>query len=187
MNKDYKTMKMKRVLATCLLLIGLTGFVTCHADDRQQYKAFLKECKKQAKQLTKEGWTVWGASQTIEDAMKMHLEAMQGNGGNTIEIKGHGLAMTENVALTKAKNNANVQYAQIKGTDVESIEKRKVASETGSETSTTEHYEATSNLKSKHLVRKMIPTVTLMRTLANGTYEALVYYVVEKVMEDSEE
>lgn len=123
--------------------------------------------------MSKEGWTVWATSQTIEKAMESHYAALQNCSQKGVEIKGHGNAKTENLAIRKAENDASVQLAQMKGVQVESNGKLVMDSEA-------EGYVGVNNVTSKHRIGKMVPTLRLMRTLPDGSYEALLYYIMEE-------
>lgn len=157
----------------CWSLAISVNAVTCQ-------KEWKKLAKQMAKELTKEGWVVCGSSLSVEKALEIHFQALMERGQEVTVVKGRGMAKAENQAFSKARLNASVQYAQLKGTHVESIGKMDVITETDGGTSTNSYFDMTSNLKAEHRMGKMMPTVSLMRILSDGSYEALLYYVIEK-------
>lgn len=170
---------MKRLYLFCLLVF-LAFSASAFAQDGKLSKTLQKECKKQVKQLNKEGWTVWGKTQSIESALEAHYLQMQESGIEAVSIEGRGKAKTPNTAIRKATINAQVQYSSMKHSDVSGSTKTEITNTSGAETESKTEFEAdyTSHTESK--IKGFNPTVILCRETKDSNYEVLALFVVKE-------
>ena len=96
-------MPMKKVYLFCLLAFLAFGTSTASANDGKLSKVLQKECKQQIKRLKKEGWTVWGKTQTIESALEAHFLEMEEYGKAEQMPKLEGKRMIMMIAPLKKK------------------------------------------------------------------------------------
>jgi len=139
-----------------------------------------KAAKKEAKQLVKDGWKVWGSSQSMEQALDAHYVALTNGGTEAFAVLGHGLSRSLNVAVSKAKNDATKQYASMKETKVDVMVDTRITNEAGSDANSNIKLDATSRSQVSQNVKNFKPTVIIMRQLPDGSYEAQAYYVVSE-------
>ncbi len=171
---------MKKILFICLLSFLTLGISATYADSGKLSKTLQKEWKQQVKQLKKEGWTVWGKTQSIESALEAHYLQMQECGIEAVSIEGRGKAKTPNTAIRKATINAQVQYSSMKHSDVSGSTKTEITNTSGAETESKTEFEAdyTSHTESK--IKGFNPTVILCRETKDSNYEVLALFVVKE-------
>ena len=163
----------------CLLLFCLPCLhVSAGGGDRLS-SSFRKECKKSVKQLKKEGWTVNGVSQSLDNAMEAHYAVYEKAGKDAFVIEGHAQGKSLSVAVSKAMNDAARQYASMQESEIEGRTLIEMTNETSDEASTNTKMNASYVSSTRQKVKAFTPTVTLYRQ-QNGNYEVKALYVVGK-------
>lgn len=168
----------KCIPALFIMIATATMFHVTPATAATQHVS--KAAKKEAKQLVKDGWKVWGSSLPMEQALDAHYVALTNGGTEAFAVLGHGLSRSLNVAVSKAKNDATKQYASMKETKVDVMVDTKVTNEAGSDAKSNIKLDATSRSQVSQNVKNFKPTMIIMRQLSDGNYEVQAYYVVSE-------
>lgn len=110
---------MKRLMII-MALAGLMISTAAYAQDKAMSKALQKELKAKKKQFTKEGWTLFGTSRSMDVSLLKHFEALDKGGEGVFEVIGYSTGKSKSVLVAAAENNARNRYAgqsaaQIKG------------------------------------------------------------------------
>lgn len=169
---------MKRLYLFCLLVF-LAFSASAFAQDGKLSKTLQKECKKQVKQLNKEGWTVWGKTQSVESALEAHYLEMQKSGINAVSIEGRATAKTPNMAIRKATTNAQVQYSSMKGSEVRAATQTDISNSSGAETESETRFNANYSSQTEAKIKGFNPTAIFSRTKKDGIYEVLALFIVK--------
>ena len=172
-------MPMKKVYLFCLLAFLAFGTSTASANDGKLSKVLQKECKQQIKRLKKEGWTVWGKTQTIESALEAHFLEMEEYGIDAVSIEGRATAKTPNIAIQKATSHAKAQYSSMKSSKVRVATQTEMTNKSGAETESETKFTAVSSSQTESVIKEFNPTVVLCRTTKNGIYEVLALFVLK--------
>ena len=143
-----------------------------------------KECKRQVRILQRDGWTVWGNPASLSEAMNDHYRVLEQAGLGATVVEGRGASKNQNVALQKARNNAAVQYAALRESRVESETNTSIVNKEGAEAETQIRVEQHSTSSSEQHIKNMQPTVSLCRTLDDGTFEVRIFFVVKLLEND---
>jgi len=147
-------------------------------------KRMQKECKRQVRLLQRDGWTVWGNPVSLSEAMNDHYRVLEQAGLGATVVEGRGASKNQNVALQKARNNAAVQYAALRESRVESETNTSIVNKEGAEAETQIRVEQHSTSSSEQHIKNMQPTVSLCRTLDDGTFEVRIFFVVKLLEND---
>lgn len=151
----------------------------CLASYGQEDIPTSKECRKICKQLEKEGWTVYGAGSSLEESLTKYYQRQEA--GHLYSIIGTGEAKNINVAIRKATNNASIQYASMKGVQVEGTEVSKIQTSTSEDTDSGSETFTSSYVSSVNQnVKSLKPYVILQRQLSNKKIEVQVYCLVKQ-------
>lgn len=169
---------MKKSFLFCLLAFFALS-TSAFADDGKLSKSLQKECKQQIKQLKKEGWTVWGKTQTIESALEAHYLEMQSSGIQATSIEGRATAKTPNMAIRKATTNAQVQYASMKNSNVSASTQTEITNTSGADTESETRFNANYSSQTESKIKGFNPTAIFCRTTKDGIYEVLALFVVK--------
>lgn len=153
----------------------------CMADSPQDdYIPSAKECKKICKKLEKEGWTAYGSHEDLEVALAHFYERQKAE--NLICLIGSGEARTINTALRKAINNATIQYASMKGSNVEGHSILEMEnSTTADESAGSESFSSSTVTSVKQQIKTLKPIVKLKRQLDDKRIEVLVYCLAKPI------
>ena len=165
--------------ALCLLLFGLACLHVSATGGDRLGSAYRKECKKAVKQLKKEGWSVNGVSQSLDNAMEAHYAVYEKVGKDGFVIEGHAQGKSLSVAVSKAMNDATRQYASMQESEIEGRTMIEMTNELSDEASTNTKMDASYVSSTRQRVKAFTPTVTLYRQ-QNGNYEVKILYVVGK-------
>lgn len=147
-------------------------------------KELQKECKKICKELKSNGWKVYGKLQTLDDALKEHFRALEEGGDSLLSITGLGSAKSANLAARKATNHATVQYASMKGSQIEGIITTKIATtQMSDEVKSQTSFDATHRTKVEQNVKALTPNLTVYRTLEDGTIEMQSFFLINHYLD----
>ena len=176
------TQLLKKALTLCLLMLGTLTLQATTGDGDKLSKSLQKECKKAVKQLKREGWTVNGVSQSVEQAMEAHFLRLEAAGASSMVIEGNGKGKSVNIAVKRAMSNASSQLATMRESTVEGKTEVKVANEasSASETSTHTSLDASYVSSTSQTLKKFTPTVVFYRKTGDDSYEARALYVVDE-------
>ena len=169
---------MKKLYFICLLVF-LAFSTSASADDGKLGKTLQKECKKQVKKLNKEGWTVWGKTQSVESALEAHYLKMQESGIDAVMIESNSTAKTANMAIRRATINAQVQYSSMKKSEVSATNHIKISTTNGEEGENGTQFSSNSVSQTGAVIKGFNPTATFCRKTKDGIYEVLVLFIVK--------
>jgi hypothetical protein len=160
-----------------LLVLLILGGTSCLAKTEGLSKSSQKSYKKECKRLNKEGWKVFDKSISLDEAMLKHFLEMEASADSILEVIVEGQAKNINTAYSQAKHRASVGQASrisvhIKGqTDVQMSIVSDNSAKTRFRNSTYTHVQQT--------IKALSPTLSLYRTLKDGTTEINLYYLVK--------
>lgn len=170
---------MKKIM---MALLALCFIVPCYAGNPQKdyQKALKKERAKKEKEFKKGKWEIVG-SRTMEVALMKHYGKLEAEGEDAQEWFGMSRAKSKNNAIQMATNNAVVSYAQQAGSTL----KGRVVTELNANGvdaagELDNFYAAYERLVEKEIKNEMEPSFTIMRPLADGTYEVQTFYIVSE-------
>lgn len=168
----------------CVLLAAIGTFLMisspCYCLDKKQKSRIEKMCKKECKQLKKEGWTVYGKAQELDDAVLKYYLALEENPDGMQSIVATAEATDINQAKSKAQLSAKNQLASMRESNVESETMVQTTNEQGTE-GVKSNTKMVSSSKSSvnQQVKSFKPELTLLRKKADGKFEVQVYYLVK--------
>lgn len=165
-------------LSMIFVALFFLGTGICSADGLQD-KSLQQEYKRLCKKMKSEGWKVHGRSRALEAALEAHFVALEAGGDSVVAIVGNGRSKSTNTAVNQAINDAKKRYASLLGSDIDiqRESKEENRNENGKVT-TTSTFASDSQTTTKQNVKGFEPTMTVRRTLEDGTIEMQVYYVV---------
>lgn len=169
---------MKPKLITFLLIV-LTCLNISNAGAEESNKSVQKECKKMAKQLSKEGWSVFGKALSIEKVLYNYYTELERGNGSLMSIEGIAKAPNINLAIRKSQNRAAMQYASMKETKVEGTTRTQISSISDEEASSKVVFDAAYQSSTEQVVQSMIPNIVFYRTLDDGTVEVRSLFLVK--------
>lgn len=145
-------------------------------------KSLDKECKTVCKRLKSEGWNVYGSMKNLDDAVKEHYRLLQEGGDSVMTLVGTAKGKTVNNVVRMATNDASVQYAALKGSDVDgrAISQVSTRKTDSLEVVNEETFDAIYRTRIEQQVKSLSPDLTLTRTLQDGNIEVQSYFIVKK-------
>ena len=143
-------------------------------------KSEKKSMKAKVKEYKKQGWQIFGSTNTIDLALEKHMIKMQSE--DAIEV--HGTASSfksKNVGKQMALNSAMTYYASMMDSEI----KGKVVSDMQgdgefSETEFEKFYAAFKRSVQTTIKDELKESFSIIRDKGNGTYEMQSFYIVDK-------
>lgn len=169
------------------LLMALVMLSPVYADklqkslDKSLQKAQKKEMKQKMKEYQKGGYEILG-SRTMEVALLKHFSKLNELGEDGAVFEGYASnTKSKNTAEQMAINNATIKYAQKAGSSV----KGRVVSDifadgTGDDTEFEKFYAAYERLVEQKVKNVMVPSYSVIRKNADGTYEIQSFFIVDE-------
>lgn len=117
------------ILVAGLLIAAPMSMNAESAYQKQLQKRIKKEYKQKVKTLTKDGWSVFGSSHSIDVALLTHYDKLTGE--NAEELAGFAVSTQKNIGSAKLLQDAIEKYASMQGTNI----KGRTVTEHGSELS----------------------------------------------------
>ena len=176
---------MKKFLV-CLLAICLGMSFTASAQtaySKQKAKQAKKEYKQKVKKYKKEGWEIFGSSNTLEMALLNHYEALEKDG--VTELIGHATSASKNIGKDKLMMAACSIYAHMIGGSI----KGRIIEEMGSMLSTEElsdfdnFYAAYENKVKTEVRGELRPSFSIYRPVkiqGRDAFEFEAYYIIDE-------
>ena len=169
---------LNKITIACIALF-FTGSTFCWAANPLS-KAMQKAYKAECKQLKKEGWKLDNNTLSVEDAMLEYYQQLDKGGQNVMHIIGFGQSKTANIALQKAMTNARAQWTATQGGNVSGSTTIQISNEQSASPTSKQESESTIRSSSEQVVKGFHPTVSLSRTLPDGTIEVRLYYITAR-------
>ena len=161
-----------------LIVCFLSTTLSAYAGEPKLSKSTKREYQKTLKQMTEEGWTVWGKSLSLDKALMAHFIALERQGLEATTFESRGKAASANAAYRKASHNASVQMALLKGGSVEGGAETHITNKSGEVATSQTDFEASYRSSTAQNVNSLKPTISLCRE-QDGSTEILLLYVVK--------
>ena len=143
-------------------------------------KSEKKSMKAKVKEYKKQGWQIFGSTNTIDLALEKHMIKMQSE--DAIEVPGTASSFkSKNVGKQMALNSAMTYYASMMDSEI----KGKVVSDMQgdgefSETEFEKFYAAFKRSVQTTIKDELKESFSIIRDKGNGTYEMQSFYIVDK-------
>ena len=143
-------------------------------------KSEKKSMKAKVKEYKKQGWQIFGSTNTIDLALEKHMIKMQSE--DAIEVPGTASSFkSKNVGKQMALNSAMTYYASMMDSEI----KGKVVSDMQgdgefSETEFEKFYAAFKRSVQTTIKDELKESFSVMRDKGNGTYEMQSFFIVNK-------
>ena len=161
-----------------LLTVCFLSSPTAFAGDPPMSKPAKRNYQKTLRQLTQEGWAVWGKGQGLDKALKAHYLKLDNMGIEATTFESRGKAASANAAYRKAMHNASVQMAQLKGSHVEGGADIHITNTAnGDEASSQTGIDASYRSTTQQNVNTLTPSVSLCRE-HDGDTEILLLFII---------
>lgn len=181
-NWQKKIMHKFLHLLIILSLLFSSASINANAQTKAMQKALEKEYKNKIKNYTKEGWSVFGTSRTLDVALLKHYEKLNEDG--ITEVYGTAISSNKNIGKDKLLMSACAAYAQKCGSNI----KGRITEDMGSVVSTEdleefEHfYAAYENNIQTQIQGELTSSFSVYRPkIVNGkeVYEFETYFIVD--------
>ena len=137
-----------------------------------QYRKKLREYKR-------DGWEQIGSSRTLDDALRAHYAALETPG--VFEVTGTASGVkSEAVGQQVAWNNACINYVQQAGGFLRGRVDSDSHAGATSDAEFSNFYAAYETLLQKEIRGELKPSLSLIRRLADGTCQIMVYFIVDE-------
>ena len=168
----------KYLLLTVLGLFFVSA-IPLHALDKKRTSKVEKICKKECKQLKKEGWKVYGKAQELDEAILNYYIALEEGSDSLHSVVSTAEDRDINQAKNKAHHNAMNQLASMRESLVEGVTTVETTNEQGSDgvKSNTSMVNSTKT-SVKQQVKALKPILTLSRKKSDDKTEIRMYYLV---------
>ena len=150
------------------------------ASAQELSKSEKKSMKAKVKEYKKQGWQIFGSTNTIDLALEKHMIKMQSE--DAIEVPGTASSFkSKNVGKQMALNSAMTYYASMMDSEI----KGKVVSDMQgdgefSETEFEKFYAAFKRSVQTTIKDELKESFSIIRDKGNGTYEMQSFYIVDK-------
>lgn len=175
---------MKKIIT---MLMAMLMLAPVYADnlqkklDKDLEKAQKKEMKTKMKSYQKSGFEIMG-SRTMEVALLKHYSKLNELGDNGMVFDGVAQnTKSKNVAEQMAINNATIKYAQKAGSTVKGRVISDIMAEgTAGEEEFEKFYAAYERLVEQKVKNVLIPSYSVIKKNADGTYEVQAFFIVDE-------
>ena len=168
---------MKKII---MFLIAAFMLSVIRATAQELSKSEKKSMKAKVKEYKKQGWQIFGSTNTIDLALEKHMIKMQSE--DAIEVPGTASSFkSKNVGKQMALNSAMTYYASMMDSEI----KGKVVSDMQgdgefSETEFEKFYAAFKRSVQTTIKDELKESFSIIRDKGNGTYEMQSFYIVDK-------
>ena len=170
-------MSMKKII---MFLMAAFMLSVIPATAQELSKSEKKSMKAKVKEYKKQGWQIFGSTNTIDLALEKHMIKMQSE--DAIEVPGTASSFkSKNVGKQMALNSAMTYYASMMDSEI----KGKVVSDMQgdgefSETEFEKFYAAFKRSVQTTIKDELKESFSIIRDKGNGTYEMQSFYIVDK-------
>lgn len=138
-----------------------------------------KPYKKKIKEFKRAGWEIYASSRTLEEAVRLHCEALEK--GGVYELSGTATGIkSPGVGRQIAMNNACVDYVQQEGRFLRGRIASDAYADECPEEEFSHFYSAYENLLQKEINGEIRPSFTLVRTVGDGTCQMMSFFIVDE-------
>lgn len=174
---------MKRILLFFLLAFTMaSSFESSYADNKLLRKAQKKEYKAKKKQFSKEGWTLYGSTRSLDVALLTHYDKLEQLGEKGSELMGEATKFkSKNVGKQTAINNACNIYAREAGSYVKGRIVSDIAGNADDVSAEFDHfYAAYETLVGKEIKGELKESFSIIKDNGDGTFSMQVYFIVDE-------
>ena len=170
-------MSLKKII---MFLMAAFMLSVIPATAQELSKSEKKSMKAKVKEYKKQGWQIFGSTNTIDLALEKHMIKMQSE--DAIEVPGTASSFkSKNVGKQMALNSAMTYYASMMDSEI----KGKVVSDMQgdgefSETEFEKFYAAFKRSVQTTIKDELKESFSIIRDKGNGTYEMQSFYIVDK-------
>ena len=170
-------MSMKKII---MFLMAAFMLSVIPATAQELSKSEKKSMKAKVKEYKKQGWQIFGSTNTIDLALEKHMIKMQSE--DAIEVPGTASSFkSKNVGKQMALNSAMTYYASMMDSEI----KGKVVSDMQgdgefSETEFEKFYAAFKRSVQTTIKDELKESFSIIRDKGNGTFEMQSFYIVDK-------
>ena len=164
----------------------IIGGCNLDAQENPFSKALQKQIKKQyktkIKEYQKEGWKIFGSTNSVDVALLEHYNELFEKGDKVYELAGIASKFkSKNVGKQMALNNACITYAQSAKSYVQGRVTSDMAGDSVHADNEFDHfYAAYERLVAAEIKGELKESYAIIRDLKDGTFEMQVYYIVEQ-------
>ena len=168
---------MKKII---MFLMAAVMLSVVPATAQELSKSEKKSMKAKVKEYKKQGWQIFGSTNTIDLALEKHMIKMQSE--DAIEVPGTASSFkSKNVGKQMALNSAMTYYASMMDSEI----KGKVVSDMQgdgefSETEFEKFYAAFKRSVQTTIKDELKESFSIIRDKGNGTFEMQSFYIVDK-------
>ena len=138
-----------------------------------------KDYRKKVREFKRAGWEIYGSSQTMESAFRLHCEALGKDG--VYEVTGEASGVKSlSVGRQVASNNAAINYVQQAGRFLRGRVASDFHADGESENEFNHFYAAYETLLQKEIDGELRPSFTLVRAGKDGRYEIMSFFLVDE-------
>ncbi|MBO5052832.1 MAG: hypothetical protein J6C44_01160 [Muribaculaceae bacterium] len=145
-------------------------------------KARDKQKKEKIKQFKKEGWTIFGSTNTIDVALLSHYNKLQNLGDDAHEVVGLASNFkSKNVGVQTAHNNACITYAQEAGSDLQGRVVSDIYGSASDADGEFDHfYAAYERAVQKEIRGELKSSFSIIHDNKDGTFDLQTFFIVDE-------
>ena len=164
-----------------LVMILMAFCLTMPVAVNAQSKMVKKQVKAKLKEYEKEGYKVFGTSQTLEAVLTKHYTKLEEKDGKIVEIPGFGVAKSYNLAATAAQGSAAQRYAGMCSAQIKGRMLQDMASDVADNAAEFDKFYAAYEAKIEQEIRgELRPSVSVKKELPDGRIRVEAYYLVDE-------
>ena len=164
-----------------LVMILMAFCLTMPVAVNAQSKMVKKQVKAKMKELTKDGFKVFGTAQTLEAVLTKHYMKLEENDGKIFEISAYAEAKSYNLASTAAQGSAAQKYASICNTQLKARMLGDMGLENSENSTEFNKFYAAYEAKIEQEIRgELRPSVSVKKDLPDGRIHVEAYYLVDE-------
>lgn len=171
---------MKKIITILLMLAMVMPMAV--AQNKLLEKAQKKEYKAKIKEFKKEGRKLYGSSRTIEVALLTHYDKLRQLGENGYEVMGEASSFkSKNVGKQMSINNACNIYSRNAGSHVKGRVVSDLAGDVNNTDAEFEHfYAAYETLVEKEIKGEMQESFSVIKDNKDGTYSMQTFFIINE-------
>lgn len=147
---------------------------------KKKDKDIQKECSRMIKRLKAEGWSVYGNTQSLEDALHVYYEEIGKADAEIQTLIANAEAKNINQATSKAQHHLKAQYASMmesKITGETNIQMKNEVSESTAKSNI--EFDSTYESSVNYKLKTIKPNLIITRTKPNGNVEIQMFLIVK--------
>ena len=132
------------------------------------------------KRLKAEGWSVYGNTKSLEDALHIYYEEIEKANADVQTLIGSAESKNTNQALSKAQHHLKTQYASMMESKLSGETNIQMKNEISESTSKSNiEFDSTYESSVNYKLKTLKPNLIITRTKANGNVEIQIFLIVK--------